>query len=402
MPTTFDCPSCGQRLEVDCDDASVLGTELTCPTCSVAFDVDDGILHRKPVAQVTERTPAPKDDTSTHKWRSIVQECRNYVPIIEGSTRFGAGLLVSSNGFIITNAHVVEGLQVLLVSLHDGTKTKAALVHRHECVDLAIIKASIQAPKFFELTERLAVGYDAGDEVLAIGHPRGLSFTATRGIISESNRTMSDGVFVQTDVAINPGNSGGPLLDACGNLVGLNTQKREDSQGLGFAIPCRQVLEYWQEFNKLYQAGKLSVPSDEQIARMEQTLSPGEILESAAQLAGLSLEKRDTETGNMWAVTTPNGDFFGVFFDDKRLTLLRNIGDLDEDHLNDPQFLVQLLRWHDDMDMVRFLITDGNALWFDHGRSSEDLDVSEVCKAFLAMADAVDSYRAQLKRHLEA
>lgn len=179
MPTSFDCRGCGQRLEVDCEEASILGTELKCPTCLFVFTVDENILHPKPVAKVSARALSSKDDTSTNRWRSIVQECRNYVPIIEGSTKLGAGLLLSSNGFIVTNAHVVEGLQMALISLHDGTRAKAAIVHRHKQADLAIVKAAFQTQKFFELTKRIAVEYVAGDEVLAIGHPRGLSFTAT-------------------------------------------------------------------------------------------------------------------------------------------------------------------------------------------------------------------------------
>lgn len=203
MSTTLDCPGCGQRLEVDCSEASLLGTELTCPTCSAAFTVNDRVLHQKPIAQVIDRVSPPKDDAHTNKWRPIVQQCRNYVPIIEGSTRLGAGLLISANGFILTDAHVVDGLKSLLVSLHDGTRAKAVLVHRHERADLAIIKACIQTQRFFELLDRVAVEYDAGDEVLAIGHPRGLSFTATRGIVSESRRTMSDGLFFRPDRCCN-------------------------------------------------------------------------------------------------------------------------------------------------------------------------------------------------------
>ena len=182
-------------------------------------------------------------------WKLIIHGCRNHVPIIEGVNHLGAGLLVSPDGLIVTNAHVVNKKGTLLVSLHDGTRAKGVMIHRHERSDLAIVRAAIHTRQYFPLEDRLAQGYDAGDEVLAIGHPRGLHFTSTRDIVSEASRGTPDGHFVQTDVAINPGNSGGPLLDAQGNLVGINTwQIRTDSQGLGFAIPGVQVLEYFLEF----------------------------------------------------------------------------------------------------------------------------------------------------------
>jgi hypothetical protein len=171
---------------------------------------------------------------------------------------------------------------------------------------------------------------------------------------------------------------------------------------LGFAIPGQQVLEYWQEFNRLYRAGKLSVPSDEQIAQLEQALSPAEVLESAAQLAGLALEKRHTETGNMWSVTTEAGGYFGVFIDHAYFRLLKSIGELDETHSDDAQFLFKLLRWQDDMEMVRFQITDESALYLEYSRPFEDLDAPEACGALLAMAEAVDSYAIQLEEYLEA
>ena len=208
------------------------------------------------------------------KWKQIIQECRNYVPIIEGSAHLGSGLLVSCDGFILTNEHVVTGQTLMLVSLHDGTRAKATTVHNHESADLAILKSSIHTERYFELSPRtLSDGCDAGDEALAIGHPRGLSFTATTGIISESARLLPDGVFVQTDVAINPGSSGGPLFDVHGNLISLHTQIVAESQGLVFAIPARQMFAYSQDFTRLYSSGKISVPSDEQLSQGPNNLS---------------------------------------------------------------------------------------------------------------------------------
>src|SRR5205823_4609112 len=94
------------------------------------------------------------------------------------------------------------------------------------------------------IEHNVAPDAQAGDDVLAIGHPRGFAFTSTRGIISATRRRLPDGEYVQTDVAINPGNSGGPLLDQQGRLVGLNTRVTVDAQGLGFAIGGEEVRAY--------------------------------------------------------------------------------------------------------------------------------------------------------------
>ena len=137
-------------------------------------------------------------------WKPIIQECRHFVPVIEG-THLGAGLLFSPDGLIVTNAHVVDDAGTPMVDLHDGTRAKGAMIHRDERgADLAIVRAAILTQKFYRLPDRLADGYDDGDEVLAIGHPRGLQFTSTTGIISQRRRDFRDRPFpfVQTDVAI--------------------------------------------------------------------------------------------------------------------------------------------------------------------------------------------------------
>ena len=90
------------------------------------------------------------------RWKPIIHECRNHVPVIEGVHHLGAGLLVSSDGLIVTNAHVVDDNGMLLVSLHDGTRAKAVMIHRHERADLAVVRAAIHATQYFSLQDRLA------------------------------------------------------------------------------------------------------------------------------------------------------------------------------------------------------------------------------------------------------
>ena len=325
------------------------------------------------------------------QWKPIIHECRNYVPVIEGANHVGAGLLVSRDGLIVTNAHVVDGKKLLMVSLHDGTRAKAVMVHRDERADLAIVRAAIHTSRHFSLPDRLADEYDAGDEVLAIGHPRGLHFTSTRGIVSEGSRFLPDGRFVQTDVAINPGNSGGPLLDAQGNLVGINTQMRTDSQGLGFAIPGVQVVDYLSDFFRRCDLGDIAIPSDEQLTQLEQSLSPPELFEAAAELAELTISRREDTEDDAWDVSTESGNRFYASIGEM-FFVCRHIAELDPVQRRDENLLFQLLRWQHKSLFTRFTIDDDNDLFLSFGRSFEDLDVSEACKILRHMARAMDAW----------
>ena len=338
-------------------------------------------------------------ENNTGKWKSIIQQSRDFVPVIEGTEHLGSGLLVASDGLIVTNSHVVEGSDHLFVSLYDGTRAKAATVHRHEKSDLAIVKASIHTERFFEFSSHsLTDGCEAGDEALAIGHPRGLSFTSTTGIVSESKRVLPDGVFVQTDVAINPGNSGGPLFDVFGKLIGINTQILADSQGLGFAIPAQLVYEYWLEFRRKCDSGQIPIPTDEKLSQMEQSLSPRQIVEAAAELAEVKIEENQYEGDSLyWNVITTSGDSFGVFINERFFTMCRHITDLE--YIPDSQVLFQLLRWQDDISgLVKFRINDENELWLGGDREVKNLDVSEAAFALIRMSEAVDYFASNLEK----
>ena len=338
-------------------------------------------------------------------WKPIIHECRNHVPVIEGVHHLGAGLLVSSDGLIVTNAHVVDDNGMLLVSLHDGTRAKAVMIHRHEGADLAVVRAAIHTTQYFSLEDRLAHGYDAGDDVLAIGHPRGLHFTPTTGIVSDPSRDTAGGLFVQHDVAINPGNSGGPLLDAQGNLVGINTwQILKDSQGLNFAIPGVQVLEYFLEFARLHRAGRVAIPSDEQLAESgEQSLSPPELFEAAAELAELEIRRYEDAAGHDWRWTVPtrSGNGFHASVGE-HFHITRHVANLAPANRSDEKLLLQLLRWQNEMALCRFRIDGNNDLFLGYVRPFEDLDVSEACNALLEMSRAVDSYLPPLEEYFNA
>ncbi|MFM2074571.1 MAG: hypothetical protein RJB34_876 [Pseudomonadota bacterium] len=166
-------------------------------------------------------------------------------------TGLGSGVIVSPDGYILTNNHVIEEADEIQVTLNDGRTTAAQVIGTDPETDLAVLKINFtNLPAItWGNSEQIAIG----DGVLAIGNPFGVGQTVTSGIISALGRTKL-GIntfenFIQTDAAINPGNSGGALVDVSGHLVGINTaiySRSGGSMGIGFAIPtstARQVLE---------------------------------------------------------------------------------------------------------------------------------------------------------------
>jgi serine protease DegQ len=169
----------------------------------------------------------------------------------ETQLSLGSGVIVSREGYILTNDHVVEGVSEIHVTLADGRVTTGKVVGTDPDTDLAVVRISATGltPITFGQSDHARVG----DVVLAIGDPFSVGQTVTMGIISAVGREIQPanpfGSFIQTDAAINPGNSGGALVDVNGNLIGINTlifSRSGGYQGIGFAIPvslAKQVME---------------------------------------------------------------------------------------------------------------------------------------------------------------
>src|SRR6185369_14659886 len=157
----------------------------------------------------------------------------------------GSGVIVSKEGHIITNNHVVDQVDEIEVQLSDGRTKKARLIGSDAVVDLAVLKVDEPGLKPLKFGDSDAV--QAGDFVVAIGNPFGFEETVTDGIISSKgrpNRVDGFGDYLQTNAAINPGNSGGPLVNLRGEIIGINTaiiSRSGGSQGIGFAIPSNSV-----------------------------------------------------------------------------------------------------------------------------------------------------------------
>jgi len=176
----------------------------------------------------------------------------------QGSTRqrlessLGSGVIISPEGYILTNNHVIEAADEIQVALRDGRTAVARIVGTDPETDLAILK--IELVELQPITLGHSQQLRVGDVVLAIGNPFGVGQTVTSGIVSATGRNML-GIstfenFIQTDAAINPGNSGGALITANGNLIGINTaifSRSGGSQGIGFAIPIDLARDVMQQ-----------------------------------------------------------------------------------------------------------------------------------------------------------
>ncbi len=174
----------------------------------------------------------------------------------------GSGFVVSSDGLILTNAHVIEGSQEVEVTLKDGRTFKGEVIGTDSFTDVGVIKIDAQdlSPVTIADSDRL----QPGEYAIAIGNPLGLDNTVTTGIVSATGRSSAQvGIadkrvsFIQTDAAINPGNSGGPLLNAKGEVIGINTAIIQGAQGLGFAIPVNTARDV---ADQLVAKGKVDHP----------------------------------------------------------------------------------------------------------------------------------------------
>ena len=215
----------------------------------------------------------------------------------------GSGFIVSRDGIILTNAHVVNGAKQVTVTLSDHRQYKAHVLGSDRASDIAVLKIDAHNLPTVHLgnSDQLAVG----DYVMAIGAPFGLTESATAGIVSAKSRSLpNDGYvsFIQTDVAVNPGNSGGPLFNATGSVVGINSQIYSNSggyQGVAFAIPINYAEQVEAQILKSgkVEHGKLGVAVqtvDQSLASSFGLTAPGGALvskvepDSAAAHAGLS------------------------------------------------------------------------------------------------------------------
>jgi serine protease DegQ len=203
------------------------------------------------VVSITASKAPPRHPQGTDPWFQFFFGDRGRQMQQEPQIGLGSGVIVSAEGYLLTNNHVIEGADEIEVQLVDGRRARAKVVGTDPETDVAVLKITLD--KLPVITFGSADNLQVGDVVLAIGNPFGVGQTVTSGIVSALGRNQL-GIntfenFIQTDAAINPGNSGGALVDASGNLLGINTaiySRTGGSLGIGFAIPvstAQQVME---------------------------------------------------------------------------------------------------------------------------------------------------------------
>jgi serine protease Do len=176
----------------------------------------------------------------------------------DGGRSAGSGFVINREGYIVTNSHVVENANTIVVKLSDGRELPATIVGRDPKTDIALLKVDAKDLPVIGLGDSSAL--QVGEPVMAIGNPFGLEQTVTTGIVSATGRVLGAGPyddFVQTDASVNPGNSGGPLINARGQVVGINSiifSRTGGSVGIGFAIPVNLAKSV---FTQLAEKGRV-------------------------------------------------------------------------------------------------------------------------------------------------
>lgn len=240
-------------LATGCQPASAQTTPTSAPTVtSSTVPLDTPALVSKVKASVVnimvehERKRVAIDGDRGSPFDFFFRNGPGIVPDTPRKQRaLGSGFIFDEKGHVLTNAHVVEGADVVKVKLADERELRAKVKGRDERLDVAVLE--IQGAKSLPfVTFGSSASLQVGEPVVAIGNPFGLGHTVTSGIVSAKGRAIGAGPyddFIQTDASINPGNSGGPLFDAHGQVIGMNTAINPAGQGIGFAIPSDEIKE---------------------------------------------------------------------------------------------------------------------------------------------------------------
>jgi len=172
----------------------------------------------------------------------IIEEAVKSVVTIKTDISQGTGFLISTDGYIVTNAHVIDGAKAAGVFTYDGEQHQVSLIGYDNEMDIALLKID---GNYEKLKLDNSNNVNVGEKVIAIGNPLGLQFSVSQGIVSAIHREGTNNLpaYIQTDAALNPGNSGGPLINTDGKVIGINNFKIGNSESIGFALESNYIKE---------------------------------------------------------------------------------------------------------------------------------------------------------------
>ncbi len=269
-------------------------------SAAYAQDADGVNLRRSITVQIFEKSKDAVVNISTTKlvsrrinpfgndpfWQQFNLGDVRQVP----ANSLGSGFIVHPEGYVITNHHVIDRARQITVDLSDGRKLRAELISSDAESDLAVLKISDQHP-FPTLPLGDSSDLMIGEPVIAVGNPLGYSHSVSTGIISAAHRDLKDereqvilSDLIQTDAAINPGNSGGPLLNAYGQVIGINTAIRGDAQNIGFAIQVNRLRDLVPELMNPAHVTKLDLPL--RLRERRTTRAPSTVLTTLEMASG--------------------------------------------------------------------------------------------------------------------
>ncbi|UKN03078.1 trypsin-like peptidase domain-containing protein [Paracrocinitomix mangrovi] len=188
---------------------------------------------------------------------AVIDSYKDIIVQIHTPGGSGSGFIVKDKGLIVTNRHVIAGSEEVVIRGENFKKTLAQVIYTDPLNDIAFLRV----PDGFDESGHVTISNEkvnAGEKIIAIGHPLGLRFTATQGIVSKSERKFNNVDYIQVDAAINPGNSGGPLINERGEVVGVNTFIFRDGESLGFALPSVTLNDILREYDEGYQNQRAS------------------------------------------------------------------------------------------------------------------------------------------------
>jgi S1-C subfamily serine protease len=252
---------------------------------SARHDAPSAIAERLPVAGSTPEAvpsiPAPvapearpaaaieaPPRAEAPAWSRVAAKAQAWTVAVRADQSYGAGVAVEKAGFILTNLHVVDGAKVITVTPFGADAVSAELLDSDRELDLALLR--VPGPLANEASIGHSKSLGVGDEVLAVGSPRKMYFSVSRGMVSFPNRFLDGVEYIQTDLPINVGNSGGPLVDREGNVVGIVSFILRDSQGISFALPIDRAVARFGDHLRAADAPRRATPASAAVAERAQ------------------------------------------------------------------------------------------------------------------------------------